>query len=412
MVLPDPDRFLRSLFDAAVAAADPAVVVPAALPASPAGRTVVVGAGKAAAGMARAVEDHWTGPLSGLVATRYGSTVSCERIEVAQAAHPVPDEAGVRAATRMLELVEHLDADDLVLVLASGGGSALLTLPVAGVSLAEVQRVNRALLRAGAPIGEFNLVRRHLSAVAGGRLAAAARPAPVCALLMSDVPGDDPAVIASGPASVDDSDPRDALLVLDRYGVDVPTSVRERLNQGSDAPSAADLAHVTTTLVATPSQSLAAAADTARASGVHPVLLGDAIEGDSRAVAAEQARLATDHGYERPCVLLSGGETTVTVRGNGVGGTNAEFALAAAIELDGAQVWGIACDTDGVDGAAEIAGAVFGPDTLARARRRGLDPHAALADNDAHTFFAALGDGVVTGPTGTNVNDFRALLLL
>lgn len=409
---PDPERLLRALLDAAVAAADPAVVVPPHLPASPAGRTVVVGAGKAAAGMACAVDEHWDGPLSGTVVTRYGSALPCGRIEVLEAAHPVPDDAGAHAASRMLEAVAGLDVDDLVLVLASGGGSALLTLPADGVGLADVQAVTRDLLRAGAPIGEFNLVRRHLSAVAGGRLAAAARPAPVCALLLSDVPGDDPLVIASGPATADPTDPLDALRVLEHYRVDVPTAVRDRLERPSDAPAAADLAHVTTVLVANPARSLDAAAEAARQAGVRPVLLGDAVEGESRDVAADQVRFALSGEHRPPCVLLSGGETTVTVTGKGLGGSNAEFALAAALELDGAPVWGIACDTDGVDGGAEIAGAVFGPDTLSRARELALDPAAALEANDAHSFFAALDDGVVTGPTGTNVNDFRALLLL
>ena len=415
-----PRPFLKDLFAAAVRAADPAACLPRHLPPPPKGRTVVVGAGKAAAAMARAVEDHWAGELEGLVVTRYGHGVPCERIEVVEAAHPVPDAAGREAAARILAVLRGLTSDDLVLALISGGGSALLALPWEGVTLADKQAVNRALLKSGAAIAEMNCVRKHLSAVKGGRLAAAAYPARVVTLAISDVPGDDPAVIASGPTVADPTTCEDALAILDRYRIEAPHAVRAVLASGvSETPKPGDvrLAHAEYRLIATPQGALVAAAEAARAAGVAPLILGDAIEGEAREVAKVMAGMAfacARHGVPArpPCVLLSGGETTVTVKGLGRGGRNAEFLLALAVALEGAAgIHAIAGDSDGIDGSEDNAGAVLAPDSLARARAAGLDARARLDDNDGHGFFAALGDLVVTGPTRTNVNDFRAILI-
>ena len=407
------------MFDAAVAAADPLQRVPGFLPVRPSGRVVVVGAGKASARMAQAVEQAWDGPLSGLVVTRYGHAVPCSRVEIVQAAHPVPDAAGERAARRILELVSDLGADDLVLALISGGGSALLTVPAPGITLADKQAINTALLRSGASITAMNLVRKHLSAIKGGRLAAAAFPAATVGLLISDVPGDDPAVIASGPTVAEPSAPAQALAVLAAYNVPVPPVVREHLvtSPGCPGPDDPRLARVTNHVIATPQQSLEAAAAVARQAGVTPVILSDSLEGESREVGivlAGIARQVRRHGQPAapPCVLLSGGETTVTVRGTGRGGRNVELLLSLALALRGAEhVYAIACDTDGVDGTEEVAGALIGPDTLRRGTQLGVDAAAALADNDGHSFFATLGDQVITGPTLTNVNDFRAVLV-
>ena len=417
----DPDAFLRRLFQAALDAADPSVCVPAHLPDPPKGRTVLVGAGKASAKMAQAIERAWRGDLSGLVVTRYGHAVPCERVEVVEAAHPVPDAAGEAAARRILALADELGPDDLLLCAISGGGSALLAAPAPGLTLDDKQAVSRQLLRCGARISEINVVRKHLSAVKGGRLAAAAAPARVVSLLISDVPGDDPSIIASGPTVPDPSTFADARAILKAYGVEPPAAVARRLEEAAEeTPKPGDPAfeRVENRIVAAPLLSLEAAAEAARAAGVTPLILGDALEGESREVARVLAGIAQSvraHGtpVAPPAVLLSGGETTVTMRGEGVGGPNAEFALALAIALDGAAgIHGVACDTDGVDGAAEVAGALVGPETLARARAAGLDPAAALAENDAHSFFAALGDQVTPGPTLTNVNDFRAVLIL
>ncbi|MCB9946467.1 MAG: glycerate kinase [Rhodospirillaceae bacterium] len=416
----DPEALLRAMFDAAVAAAQPARCVPPHLPPVPKGRTVVVGAGKASAAMARAVEDAWPGDLSGLVVTRYGHAVPCERIEIVEAAHPVPDAAGRAAAGRILEMVRGLTADDLVLCLISGGGSALLTLPAPGLTLEDKQAVNRALLKSGAAIGDMNCVRKHLSAIKGGRLAAAAALAPLVSLLISDVPGDDPSVIASGPTVPDGTTLADARGVLARFGIAEPAKVLEFLVTAEETPKPGDpcFAGNRTVLVATPQASLEAAAEVARRAGVTPLILGDAIEGEARDVAlvhAGIARQAARHGQPArpPCVLLSGGETTVTVRGEGRGGRNAEFLLALTVALAGHPgIHAIACDTDGIDGTEDNAGAVTGPDSLARAADRGLDAKARLADNDGYGFFDGLGDLVVTGPTFTNVNDFRAVLVL
>jgi glycerate 2-kinase len=430
----DLDEFtlLRRMFEAAVEAAAPALCVPPFLPPPPIGRTVVVGAGKAAASMARAVEDHWPAdaPLSGLVVTRYGhgvapaggrsDSVARLRIEVVEASHPVPDEAGQAAASRILNLVQGLTADDLVLCLLSGGGSALLALPAPGVTLADKQAVNRALLRSGAGIHDMNCVRKHLSAIKGGRLAAAVAPARLVSLVISDVPGDDPSVIASGPTVPDRTTLADARAILARYGIIPPASVQERLRDPSaETPKPADrnFADAKTVLVATPQASLEAAAAIARAAGVTPVILGDAIEGEAAEVArvmAGIARQCANHGQPSgpPCVLLSGGETTVTVRGNGRGGRNAEFLLALAVALDGdAGIYAIACDTDGIDGTEDNTGALLGPDSIAPATRLGLNARDRLADNDGYGFFAGLDDLVITGPTRTNVNDFRAVLI-
>jgi glycerate 2-kinase len=413
-------HLLRRMFDAAIAAAQPSVVLPAHLPAPPRGRTIVIGAGKATAAMAAALEAHWPGPLEGLVVTRYGYGDDVKRIEVVEAAHPVPDEAGLAAAQRMLEMVQGLTSDDLVLCLLSGGASSLLPLPLAPLTLEDKQALTRELLRCGASIAEINCVRRHLSAIKGGRLAAACHPARVVTLAISDVPADDPADIGSGPTAPDPTTCADALAVLARYGIEPPPAVRELLESGrgeSVKPGDERLARNELRLIATPQMALDAAARVAREAGVTPVLLGDSVEGESREVAKVFAGIALHatrgtEPFRLPCVLLSGGETTVTVRGNGRGGRNVEFLLSLALALRGHPgVHAVAGDTDGVDGLEEIAGAYAGPRTLARARALGLDPARSLAENDAHSFFEALDDAIVTGPTRTNVNDFRAVLV-
>jgi glycerate 2-kinase len=417
---PPPRALLRDLLDAAIASAQPAKCIPAHLPAPPRGRLIVIGAGKASAAMARAVEQYWPGPLSGLVVTRYGYAVPCERIEIVEAAHPVPDAAGHRAAQRMLELVGHLRADDLVLCLISGGGSSLLPLPAAGLTLDLKQVISRALLGSGATIREMNCVRRHLSAIKGGRLAAACHPARVLTLLISDVPGDRPIDIASGPTVADPTTCADALRILRRYAIDLPDAVRELLESGrgeSVKPGDPRLSGAEAQVVATPQMALEAAVAAARAAGVTAHILADAIEGEARDVGTVLAGIALqvaerNQPFAAPCVLLSGGETTVTVRGKGRGGRNVEYLLSLAIALDGhPRIYALAGDTDGVDGQEEIAGACMAPDTLARAWERGLRPKEVLADNDAHSLFMALGDSVITGPTLTNVNDFRAIFI-
>jgi glycerate 2-kinase len=415
-----PDALLQDLFQAALSAVTADRRLPGALPPPPKGRTVVVGAGKAAAAMAKAVEDHWPGPLSGLVVTRYDHDLPTSRIEVAQASHPVPDAAGRDAAARILAMVQGLTADDLVLCLISGGGSALLALPAPGVSLEDKRAVGRALLKSGADIAEMNCVRKHLSAIKGGRLAAAAHPARVVSLLVSDVPGDDPSVIASGPTVPDPTSVADARAILAKHGITPPPAVAAYLEEGADETPKPDdprLAGVVTTIVATPQDALEAAAALARARGFAPIILGDAIEGEAREVAKVHAGIARQiarHGQPAPApaVILSGGETTVTVRGSGRGGRNVEFLLALAVALDGHPgIHAAAFDTDGIDGTEDNAGAILRPDTLARAAALGLDAKAFLANNDGYSFFKALGDLVVTGPTRTNVNDFRAILV-
>ncbi|WP_026035324.1 glycerate kinase [Cupriavidus sp. BIS7] len=419
METPQALALLRRMFDAAIAAAQPSLTLARHLPERPKGRTIVIGAGKASAAMAQAFEAAWPGPLEGLVVTRYGYAVHCQRIEIVEAAHPVPDAAGHDAARRMLDLVSGLTDDDLVVSLVSGGGSSLLPLPLAGISLEDKQAVNRALLKSGATITEMNCVRRHLSAIKGGRLAAACYPARVCNLLLSDVPGDDPIDIASGPTVADPTTRHDALDIIRRYGLDVPDHVLRVL--ASDAaetvkPGDPRLPRIDTTLIATPRMALEAAAAVARDAGFSVHLLGDAIEGEARDVGLVLGGIALEAAghqlFPTPCVLLSGGETTVTVRGKGRGGRNVEFLLALAMTLRGhAGIHALAGDTDGVDGQEEIAGAVITPDTLARAWALGIRPRDALANNDGHGFFGALGDAVVTGPTLTNVNDFRAILI-
>jgi glycerate 2-kinase len=420
-----PRKFLRALFDAALAAADPYRAIEGALPAAVPGRTVVVGAGKASAAMARAFETLWPSPLEGLVVTRHGHAAPCERIEIIEASHPVPDAAGQQAARRILDLAGSLGADDQLVFLVSGGGSALLALPASGLTLEDKQAVTRALLRCGATIGEINTVRKHLSAIKGGRLAAAAAPARVVTLAISDVPGDDPAVIASGPTVPDPSSFADARAVLAKYGIVEPASVIAHLDAAADeTPKPGDpiFTKGSYTLIASPQRALTAAANTAHEMGVTPIVLSDRIEGEARDIGLMHAAIALQlrSGLRvgsgmvpLPAVLLSGGETTVTVRGSGRGGRNSEFLLSLAAALDGAEgIAAIACDTDGIDGTEDNAGAILLPDSISRAAEEGVAIKAALAENDAWGFFDTLGDLVVTGPTLTNVNDFRAILVL
>ena len=425
----DPRAFLRALYDCAVERAMPARVMAGHLPAPPKGRTVVIGGGKASGAMAAALDALWpaAAPLSGLVLTRYHHTPPAYaarpgRIRVLEAAHPVPDEAGRQGALAMLETVRGLTTDDLVIALVSGGGSALLSLPVAGLSFEDKQQVNRALLASGASIDEMNCVRKHLSAIKGGRLAAACAPAPVLTLLISDVPGDVPEVIASGPTLPDPTTCADALAIIDRYRIALPAAVRAGLESGAcESPKPGDprFAGHAVSMIATPQQSLEAAAALARSAGLAAHVLSDEIEGESREVGkvhAALARAVARRGtpFSRPCVILSGGETTVTVRQKGGrGGRAGEFALGCAIALQAEPgVYVLAADTDGIDGIEDNAGAIVTPDTLARASARGLSPANCLDRNDAYNFFAPIGDLVVTGPTFTNVNDFRAVLVL
>ena len=430
----DPRGFLRALYDAAVARALPAQVTAEFLPPPPKGRTVVIGAGKAGGAMAAAVDALWPkdAPLSGLVVTRYDHVppdykARPGRIEVVEAAHPVPDAAGLAAAQRIAQLAQGLTADDLVLCLISGGGSALLSLPAEGLTLETKQGINRALLKSGATIGEMNCVRKHLSAIKGGRLAARCAPAKVVTLLISDVPGDDPDVIASGPTVPDRSSCADALAILQRYAIDVPAEVRAALESGAlETPKPGDprFEGHEVRMIATPQESLEAAAELARSAGLAAHVLSDEMEGESRVVGGVQAALARQvrrrgQPFARPCVILSGGETTVTVKPRvegqprGRGGRATEFLLGAALALQGEPgVWVLAADTDGIDGVEDNAGAIVTPDTLARAAAAGLKAQARLDANDAYGFFAPLGDLVQTGPTFTNVNDFRALLVL
>jgi glycerate 2-kinase len=414
-----PEKLLKAMFQAAVEAAMPSICVPAHLPERPKGRTVIIGAGKASGAMARALEDAWDGPLEGLVVTRYGYRVPTTRLEVVEAAHPVPDAAGRKAAERIFKLVQGLTQDDLVLCLISGGGSALLALPPDGLTLEDKQAINKALLKSGATIAEMNIVRKHLSAIKGGRLAAAAAPARVVALMISDVPGDDPSIIASGPTVADPSTNEDALAIIEKYGIEVPYAVRMRLRHADETPKPGDkrLERVENIMIATPQASLEAAAEVARKAGVTPVILGDSIEGESRDVALVHAGIARQCALRGqpempPCVLISGGETTITLKGKGKGGRNTEFLLALAIALDGRpNIYALAGDTDGIDGSEDNAGALIYPDTLKRAAKAGINAKAMLADNDPWTFFKAIGNLLVTGPTLTNVNDFRAVLI-
>jgi glycerate 2-kinase len=417
---PEPGIFLRDLLQAALRAADPSLQIKGHLPPPPKGRTIVVGAGKGSAAMAMGLEADWPGPLEGLVIVPYGYGAPTGRIKVVEAAHPIPDAAGQKAARTLLELVAGLSEDDLVLALFSGGGSALMALPAPTLSLDDKRSVTRALLMCGAPIHEINCVRKHLSAVKGGRLAAAAWPARVHALVVSDVAGDDPSVIASGPTVPDPTSAADAAEILRRYKLDVPFAVTQFLKRPeAETPKPGDprLAAARLDIIVRPADVLAAAGAFARSRGITPVLLGDRIEGESREVAKAFAGMALStaaHGQpaEAPCVLLSSGETTVTVTGKGRGGPNGEFVLSAAMMLNGAHdIAVLACDTDGIDGALGAAGAIATSDLMGRARELGLDPRAYLADNDSAAFFARLDALVETGPTRTNVNDFRAVYI-
>ena len=433
-----PRTFLRQLFDAAVTRALPLENTPAFLPAAPKGRTLVLGAGKAAGAMAHAVEALWPqdAPLSGMVVTRYGHTPQrpegvAPRLKVVEASHPVPDAAGLAAAEEILALTKGLTKDDLVLFLISGGGSALLTLPAEGLSLAEKQSINQGLLKSGANIGEMNCVRKHLSRIKGGRLAAACAPAKVVTLAISDVPGDDPSVIASGPTVPDVTTCQDALDILQRYNIEISVAVKQALESGaweSPKPGDAMFANTSVHLIATPQQSLMAAAALAESKGLRAYVLSDEIEGESREVGKVHAALAraSAHGkspFVKPCVILSGGETTVTVRKNaskggakpreGRGGRAGEFCMGLAQALQAqAGVWALAADTDGIDGVEDNAGAMVTPDTLLRAQQAGVNLDEHLGCNDAYGYFQALNDLVFSGPTHTNVNDFRAILVL
>jgi hydroxypyruvate reductase len=422
MSLSDPRQFLLDLYASAIGAVSPAKCLPDFLPkAPPKGRTLVIGAGKGAAAMAKAVEDHWSGAIEGLVVTRYGHGADCRRIEVVEAAHPVPDEAGRRAAARMMDMVRGLTEDDLVLCLISGGGSALLALPAEGITLEQKQAVNKALLRSGATISEMNCVRKHLSAIKGGRLALACAPARVVTLLISDVPGDDPGIIASGPTLPDPTTCEQALAILRKYKIEIPAEIERHLSSGTgETPKPGDLRFARNEhhVIATAQQALEAAAETARKAGITPYILSDEMEGEARDVGMVHAALAKQiatrgQPFARPCVVISGGETTVTVRGNGRGGRNAEFLLSLAATLNGfSGIHAIACDTDGIDGSEDNAGALYAPDSVARAEKLGIRARAMLENNDGYGFFSALGDLVVSGPTRTNVNDFRAILIL
>jgi hydroxypyruvate reductase len=420
-----PRELLLGSFQAAVAAADPLHIVPGHLPEPPKGRTLVVGAGKAAASMALAVEQHWpvSAPLDGLVITRYQHGVLTNRIKVIEAGHPVPDEGGEQAAAEILKRAKSLGRDDLLLVLVSDGGSSLLSLPVPEVSMADLKATTRELLRCGAPIQQMNTVRKHLSLIQGGKLAAATK-ARVVALVVSDVTGDDPTHIASGPCAPDPTTYQDSLDILTRYGVAAPAAVAEHLQRGArgevpETPKPGDkiFERVDNRVIATAQQSLKAASAYFATQGIRTAILGDSVTGEAREVAkvyAALARQVAEHGepWQRPVALISGGECTVTVRGNGRGGRCAEFLLGLAVELAGVKdTWALACDTDGIDGTEDNAGAVLTPDALQRALKAGRNADQLLANNDGYTFFQVLGDLVVTGPTRTNVNDYRVILL-
>ena len=422
----DPRALLVDSFHAAVGAADPLKILPPHLPQAPAGKTLVVGAGKAAAAMALAVEQHWpsAAPLDGLVITRYRHGLLTNRIKVIEAGHPVPDESGEKAAQEILRRAKNLSANDLLLALVSGGGSSLLSLPVDGIGMDELKATTKELLRCGAPIQDMNTVRKHISSIQGGRLAAACR-ARVLALIVSDVTGDDPTHIGSGPCAPDPSTYQDAEDIIARYGVKSPASVTAHLQRGArgeiaETPKPGDklFQRVENRVIATAQASLQAAAAYFRGKGITPVVLGDSVTGEASEVAKVYAALVRQirrHGepYKPPLALISGGECTVTVRGNGRGGRCSEFLLSLALELDGMpDVHALACDTDGIDGSEDNAGAVLAPDSLARATKAGVAGKKLLANNDGYRFFEALSDLVVTGPTRTNVNDFRAILVL
>lgn len=414
----NPIPWLQQLFDTAVRATHPADCLPQHLPAPPTGRTLVVGAGKAAAAMAQVVEAHWSGMLSGLVVTRYGHCAPCRHIEVLEAAHPVPDRLSEQAAQRILDAANGLGREDLLLALISGGGSSLLTLPAPGITLADKQMVSRALLRSGAPIAEINAVRTHLSAIKGGRLAAATAPARIVTLVISDVPNNDPALIASGPTIPNRTSPADALAILEHYNITTPKRVQALLEHAIAQPATtqeAPSADNSVTMITTAADALDAARNVAERADLNVRMLGDALEGEAHELGREHgllARALQAQGIKRPTLLLSGGETSVTVRGDGRGGRNTEYLLGLALALDGAPgIHALAADTDGIDGSEDNAGAVLRPDTLNRSRAAGIDAVACLADNQVYNLFEVLGDLLVTGPTRTNVNGFRAILI-
>ncbi|ESY68247.1 glycerate kinase [Mesorhizobium sp. M0051] len=420
MTVLDPKSFLISIFNAAVAAADPERTIRDHLPARPKGRTIVIGAGKGSAQMAAAFEKMWDGPIEGLVVTRYGYGAKCERIEIIEAAHPVPDAAGLEASRRLLAKVQGLTVDDLVVALISGGGSALLPSPAATLTLADEIAVNEALLASGAPIAAMNTIRKHLSAIKGGRLAAAAYPAKVVSLVVSDIPGDDPALVASGPTVPDKGSRADALASISAYGMKLPASVMAHINSpAADAPSPEDerFSRNEVHLIASAGVSLEAAAAEAKRQGVEAVILSDSIEGEAREVGGVHAAIAREvatrnRPFPKPVLILSGGETTVTLRAKGKGGRNSEFLLAFAIGISGVEgIHALAADTDGVDGSEDNAGAFADGSTVSRMRAAGVDAKAMLAGNNAWTAFNAVGDLFVPGPTGTNVNDLRAILV-
>lgn len=416
----EPKAFLTAIFDAAVAAADPKKKIRAHLPAKPKGRTVVIGAGKGAAQMAAAFEKAWDGPLDGLVVTRYGYGAPTSRIEVVEAAHPVPDENGLKAARRLLEKVSGLTGDDLVVALVCGGGSALLPSPAAGLTLADEIAVNEALLASGAPISAMNTIRKHVSTIKGGRLAAAAWPAKVVSLIVSDIPGDDPALVASGTTVPSTGTRQDALAAIAAYGMKLPEAVMAHINSpAADAPKPTDekFARNEVHLIASAAVSLEAAAEEAKRHGIEAVILSDAIEGEAREVGSVHAAIAREvaarnRPFRKPVLILSGGETTVTLRAKGKGGRNSEFLLSFAIGIDGQEgIHALAADTDGIDGSEDNAGAFCDGSTVARMRAAGTDAKAMLGNNNAWTAFNAVGDLFVPGPTGTNVNDLRAILV-
>ncbi|WP_160152651.1 glycerate kinase [Microbulbifer sp. ALW1] len=418
----DYTAWLRGLAEIAISSVHPETLLPSRLPEPPTGRTIVIGAGKAAAAMAAALEKAWAkkymrSEIEGLVVTRYEHGANCKKIEVLEASHPMPDNMGEIAAKRMLAAVKDLGKNDLVIALISGGGSALMTLPAPGLTLAQKQAINKALLRCGAPIREINTVRRHLSAIKGGRLAAAAHPARVVTYLISDVPGDDPTLIASGPTLPDTSTPEDALEILQRYNIEIDDAVRAHLKSGKKAPKLGDkdFSRDTARVLAKASDALDAASDAAISTGVDVRVLGDNLEGEARELGREHAQLALRAQREitHPLLILSGGETSVTVTGNGRGGRNVEYLLGLFTALGGTSgIYGLAIDTDGIDGSEDNAGAIFSPDDWAKMQAQGLTPREYLANNDAYSFFAELENLIVTGPTRTNVNDFRAILVL
>lgn len=420
MTVTDPRAFLTRLFNAAVAAADPLEGIRRHLPSRPRGRTIVIGAGKGSAQMAAALESCWDGALEGLVVTRYGFAVPCRHIEIIEASHPVPDDAGLNASMRLMHLVGDLTADDLVIALISGGGSALLPAPADGLTLADEIVVNRALLASGAPISAMNTIRKHLSAIKGGRLALAAYPARVVTFVVSDIPGDNPSLVASGPTIAGAGNRAEALELVRLYGLDLPPGVMRHIaSSKADAPAPDDprFARNDVHLIASAGVSLNAAAEAARIAGIEAAILSDAIEGEAREAAHVHAAIAReialrDRPFRKPVVLLSGGETTVTVSGKGKGGRNTEFLLSLAVDIDGvADIDALAADTDGIDGSEDNAGAFANGSSVARMRKAGISPADRLRDNDAWSAFHAIDDLFVSGPTGTNVNDFRAILI-